>query len=290
LTEVPGNPADKAGDAEPKPGSPEYEKAMAEKFRAAKEDNSPLSASPEANNKPVEKPVRPDNVPEKFWDAEKGTVNVDALLKSYGELESGKGKSADAEAIDKAAADKAAAEAAGKEVAEKAGLDWNSLFSKVSEKGDIEAADYETFEKAGIPRDVVSRYIENEKLRVDHDRKVAYDYIGGEDAANQLLDWAAKNLPEAEKVEFNKTLAGPHWRVAVDDLKTRRAGASKTAGEPSLESGRGSGTSGVSGYQTREDMKADMSNPLYLDPTSKGEAFRRSVWQKAQFASWNINK
>lgn len=30
---------------------------------------------------------RPDNVPEKFWDAEKGAVNVDAVLKSYGELE-----------------------------------------------------------------------------------------------------------------------------------------------------------------------------------------------------------
>lgn len=32
-------------------------------------------------------PARPDNVPEKFWDSASGTLRVDALLKSYLELE-----------------------------------------------------------------------------------------------------------------------------------------------------------------------------------------------------------
>jgi hypothetical protein len=32
-------------------------------------------------------PLRPDHVPEKFWDADTGAVRVDALSKSYGELE-----------------------------------------------------------------------------------------------------------------------------------------------------------------------------------------------------------
>ena len=32
-------------------------------------------------------PQKPDNVPDKFWDAEAGTIRVDALLKSYAELE-----------------------------------------------------------------------------------------------------------------------------------------------------------------------------------------------------------
>ena len=31
--------------------------------------------------------VRPDEVPEKFWDAERGAIRVEALLKSYRELE-----------------------------------------------------------------------------------------------------------------------------------------------------------------------------------------------------------
>ena len=34
-----------------------------------------------------EAPARPDGIPEKFWDAEAGTLRTDALLKSYLELE-----------------------------------------------------------------------------------------------------------------------------------------------------------------------------------------------------------
>lgn len=37
-------------------------------------------------------PVRPDNVPEKFWNAETGTVNTEALLASYTELEKTRSK------------------------------------------------------------------------------------------------------------------------------------------------------------------------------------------------------
>jgi hypothetical protein len=33
------------------------------------------------------KPPRPEEIPEKFWDAERGEVRVDALIKSYRELE-----------------------------------------------------------------------------------------------------------------------------------------------------------------------------------------------------------
>lgn len=33
------------------------------------------------------KTARPDNVPEKFWDADKGVAKTDEILKSYGELE-----------------------------------------------------------------------------------------------------------------------------------------------------------------------------------------------------------
>jgi hypothetical protein len=32
-------------------------------------------------------PARPDDVPEKFWDSEKGAVRTDLVLKSYGDLE-----------------------------------------------------------------------------------------------------------------------------------------------------------------------------------------------------------
>jgi len=48
-----------------------------------------LEVEPEAEAPaaPTAPPARPDDVPEKFWDAERGALRVDALLKSYRELE-----------------------------------------------------------------------------------------------------------------------------------------------------------------------------------------------------------
>jgi len=46
-------------------------------------DNEP----PETDTAPPAPPVRPDHVPEKFWDRDQGGIRTDALLKSYEELE-----------------------------------------------------------------------------------------------------------------------------------------------------------------------------------------------------------
>ncbi|HEY8612093.1 MAG TPA: hypothetical protein VIL69_12460 [Roseomonas sp.] len=43
--------------------------------------------TPEAPGEAPARPERPEEVPEKFWDAERGALRVDALLKSYRELE-----------------------------------------------------------------------------------------------------------------------------------------------------------------------------------------------------------
>lgn len=46
------------------------------------------SQAPVPSEAPMpEMPTRPGHVPEKFWDAEEGSVRVDALLRSYAELE-----------------------------------------------------------------------------------------------------------------------------------------------------------------------------------------------------------
>ncbi len=60
-------------------------------------DAKPATETPPADAKPAADagntpPTRPDGVPEKFWDAEKGVVNTDAAIKSYTELEKEIGK------------------------------------------------------------------------------------------------------------------------------------------------------------------------------------------------------
>ena len=51
---------------------------MSESLLAAAQEDAPLRSATSA---------RPEDVPEKFWDAETGALRVDALLKSYRELE-----------------------------------------------------------------------------------------------------------------------------------------------------------------------------------------------------------
>ena len=55
--------------------------------RKADDDDDPEKKKEDDPDKKTEIAERPDEVPEKFWDAEKGELRRDSLLKSYKELE-----------------------------------------------------------------------------------------------------------------------------------------------------------------------------------------------------------
>lgn len=269
--------------AEPKapvPGSPEYDAAMiAVKTAARTEQGNPYT--PVTTEQTAEKPVRPDHVPEKFWNAETGQVDVENLLKSYSELET-KGTAKD----DDTPVDPPKDDTATKKIVEDAGLDWTAMTSKVAEKGDIEDADYAALEAKGIPRELVKDIIETRKAQHEAEQAKAIDYIGGQEETTKLISWAQSNLSAKDIDYYDQMLAGPHWRVAVDSLKARHAAGSKTAAEPRLETPAVTVPNAQTGYASREDMKADMRNPLYHDRTSKGEAFRAEVMRKAAVSPW----
>jgi hypothetical protein len=68
----------------PQPGTPEYEAAMIAKFDAHVAGQDPNNAAvPNADTKPA----KPEGVPDKFWNAEKGTVDYSAWSKSTTEAE-----------------------------------------------------------------------------------------------------------------------------------------------------------------------------------------------------------
>jgi hypothetical protein len=84
----------------PTPGSPEYDAAMIAVFE--NRSGTPVVVQSEeekaAAAAAASKPQKPEGVPEKFWDAEKGEVRVAEMAKSYSELEKSKGKPAAAPA------------------------------------------------------------------------------------------------------------------------------------------------------------------------------------------------
>ncbi len=293
MTDTTGTAATAAAP-EPKPGSPEYDAAMAAKFRESGSRNlveSPLAKTfgdkPVAEDKPAatDKQARPDNVPEKFWDAEKGAINTEALLKSYGELEkarSGKQPAAE-ETTDKV---EIATEGAETETVATAGLDYAALNAKIVANGKLDEADYAALAKVGVAKEIADSHVELIAYKMANEAAKAVEYIGGQEAVDKLMKWAGANLPEAEKAEYNRLLAGPNWRVAVDALKAKQAGAKPTKDDPNLVANPGSSAPAAVGFATRADMTAAMQDPRYNDRTSVGEAYRAEVTRKVAVSPW----
>lgn len=282
-------------EGQPAPGTPEYDAAMAAKFREAEGGtqgeilNQYVEAKPDEDQQ-AQKPERPAHIPEKFWDAEKGEVRVDDLVKSYTELES-KGGKPEGQQQEKPDDEQA------QQAVEAAGLNWDDLGAKLATKGDIDPDDYEALAKVGIPKEIVQNYAALVADAQSRNMADAMAYVGGsqdpeanEKATAELLDWAAKTLSKDEIEGYNKMLAGPQWKVAVDTLKTRR-GQSGKSGEPALltpKTAPGSGT--TVGYKTEEEMRADMRNPLYFQQSPDGEKFRSQVFEKTRLAAFRQNR
>jgi len=262
----------------PQAGTPEYQEFMVNLYDNQKVDTTVSSFAPEteaAQQTPVEKPARPDHIPEKFWDAEAGQVRVDELLKSYTELEKSRSKSAEQTKADE---QKAEGDQQNPEDKPK-GIDWDALGDKVLNKG-LEESDYEQLESAGIPKEIVDSYLSLIDTARSAASNRAAEYAGSKETLDSMLNWAAANLNDAEKAAYNARLASPDWQMAIDSLKLRM-GSSNGSHEPTLINGNNV-TNGDVGYQSKAEMIRDMSDPRYTsDP-----AFRRQVTNKIRLANF----
>jgi hypothetical protein len=257
----------------PVKGTPEYNAMMAARFEN------------QGGGEAAAAPVKPEGVPDKFWDAEKGEVRVAEMAKSYTELEKARAQQPAAKPDAKAATTPdpktAAADAAAQDAVANAGLNWDDLGTKVATTGKLEDADYAALQKAGIPRNIVDQYISLNAGAVENARNNTFAYIGKGDAAKgkqqveAALTWASQNLA-ADEIEFyNAQLATKNWKPALEQLITKMG--DPTADEPNLIHGTGAG--GEAGFASQYAMveamskRNDRGQRLYdVDP-----AYRRSV-------------
>lgn len=277
-------------DAQPTPGSPEHDQAMAAKYRESRDDHNPYVEAQSDGDGGSQEPTKPDGVPDKFWNPETGEVDHEGILKAHNELERKLGEQAgDGADVDPNEAAENAAKAAEQieEVVDKAGLDTNALQSKILENGDIDASDYEALAKIGIPAELARQHVSMLKRQADDHFDSVMTYGGGEEQVQGLLDWAAQSLSPEEIRGYNQMLAGPMWKSAIDTLQAKQAASSKTAAEPSLTSGGNPGGFGSVGYQSRDDQQVDLRNPLYREMSPAGEKFRQEVFRKTRLATWN---
>lgn len=215
----------------------------------------------------VEIAPKPDGVPEKFYNAETGKVDYDSLAKSYNELEKKQSQSKQETKAEPDTAEKAV---------ENAGLDLSSLNKEYAENNSLTDSSYDALEKAGINRATVDSYIAGQHALAQQAQSSAFDITNGKDNYMAMTEFAKANLTPEALNSYNTAVNSPDKNtrdLAVRGLYAQYSGESGSGNN--LVMGKGNRAEG-GGYQSKEQMIADMKKPEYLsDP-----AFRASVERK----------
>lgn len=269
-----------SGAPETTPETPAVELSPAEQASVQKAKDGLSEVNP--NALPDTTPQRPDYVPEKFWDAETGEVNVENLAKSYGELE--KSRSAPKEEPE-AAAEEPSAEPSkdGKIVKPEtpeapAENPMGDLFARVAEEhsaGEVSEETFGALEAAGIPKEIAQNYLAGLAVMAEQTLTTIHGYTEGAENYGAMAKWAGDTLTDAELESFNAALDNPQLReTAVRGLYARFQAVAPNEGTLTSPKGPQPGAGDV--YSEKSQVLADMRKPEYQnDP-----AFRAEVEQK----------
>jgi hypothetical protein len=218
---------------------------------------------------------RPDDIPEKFWDAEKGEVNVAALLKSQQDGEAalrdkqevkpeGDSESAEGDETPAGEADPKVVQAASAEFAE---------------KGELSADTYAKLEGQGLSKDMVDQYIDGQKALVERVQNAAFKPFGGsKENYDAAADWAAANLSEDEIKALDVQITSTNPAIIAQGAKALAEKWEANRDVDPTVTVHGDGGASVTGsyFKSGAEMQAAMSDPKY----GKDQAFRDEVMLK----------
>ena len=152
--------------------------------------------------------------------------------------------------------------------------------SEYMEKGELSSNSYEDLASQGIDRSAVDSYISGQRALVEQNLQQVYTEVGGQQEYTSLMEWATRNLQQADIDTFNEsvqatnangTLNMQRAMFAIKGLKAQRDGSEGR--QPSLL--QGGTTPGDTGntFRSTAQVVAAMQDPRYeVDP-----AFRQDV-------------
>lgn len=242
-----------------------HDQKMADKF-----ENQNQSTDNNTDGDDNQVAQRPDNVPEKFWDAEKGELKVDDVLKSYTEMEKKMSQTDDKSADDNADNnnDDSTDDKDGDN--ETQSLDYDKYTDEFMDAGDLSPESYAELEKAGISGEMVRDYIDGQLAITQLRETLAFTEAGSEQDFRSMQEWAKTNLTDAEIKAFDEAVTGKQDAMvsAVRDLKAKYVEANGSEGTLL----NGDKTATTSGYESISQMKADMADKRYkTDPAFRNE-------------------
>lgn len=164
---------------------------------------------------------------------------------------------------------------------ESEGLNLDRYGSELQEKGTLSEDSFAELEKAGIPKSYVEQYIAGLEAVQNQAAQSMYATVGGEEAYDNMINWASENYSEAEIDAYNAAInqSPEAQKFALESLKARYSAANGGT-EPNFVKGSSKKTS--AGFRSTAEMVKAMSDPRYKnDP-----AYRADVENRVKNASF----
>ena len=206
-----------------------------------------------SEDKTYENEKRPEWLPEKFKNAEDLAKAYNSLEKEYSSRQQ---------------------EAKPEEVQQK-GLE--KFYTEFAEKGSLSENSYTELAKQGLDKTLVDSYIEGQKLVADTQTKQVQDVAGGKERYSELVEWAGKNLSEAEQKVFNDMVDSGDVetaKFAVQGLMSK-ANVNFNPNQPDLFEGT-SDIISADAFTSVSQVTDAMNDPRY----EKDPSFRKEVENK----------
>lgn len=209
-----------------------------------------------------EVPNVPSAVPEKFKNPD-GSLNQDALLKSYTELEKMKPNTPETPAPIKEDTGESLSVPDPAEVIKAVG---ESLFKEVAdhynEAGEISEELYTKLETAGFTKGFVDNFVDSRKQVTQAHYEKATEAIGGLENYRAMQEWAVDNLSEEDKSAINEAVESDNVTKARMGVKYLQELYSASEGStPNLVQGGAPGA--TKGYQSEEEFAVAIQNPKW---------------------------
>jgi hypothetical protein len=216
------------------------------------------ASQPEGNTKP--QPETPA-IPEKFKKAD-GTLDVDALTKSYAELEAKLGatsKPADPlstkpGSIKLPDPPKGGAEVTGEELSEFA--------AEFAEKGELSEDAYAKLKRKGYSRELVDGFIEGQVAVAAQREAQVLEKVGGREQYAKVVEWAVANLTTEEREAYNRAVTGGDVAIATFAVQGLMARMTGSTDSPPARRVVGGGAP-VDAYASMQEFAADCRKPEY---------------------------
>lgn len=228
---------------------------------------------------PAQGPQKPEHIPEKFWNAKDGKVDVDGLAKSYTSLEQAFSsktppppaappapKTPDPKGEDETLKIPEPSSDAPKTPEGNFGHMTEENIGKwateLQEKGQLSEA---TYKEIGLPKILVDGWIAGQLAIMDRSTGSLLSTIGGKENYMSMSEWASQNVPKAERDAFNeiqRTGSPAAKKVALEGMYARFKNSEGVHAGRHIAGGPG-GQTGIQPFASKRQMLDAMKDPRY---------------------------